>query len=560
VEVVRELIESGDYCVSLDLKNGYFHVPIAAQYHKYLGFSIANQAYVFTALPFGLASAPRIFTKLFKPLIAFLRFKGMRIVIYIDDILIMARSVQECRLQLKQVLRLLTYLGFVINLSKSTTEPSQAIEYLGYIWDTASMKICLNEKRRVKATTLISELLEATNPVSLRSLSAVLGTLVSMRPCFPNAPLYYRSTQRHMIKQLHASHENYEATTTLSSPVRSELTTFLRLLTVCPLAPIRHGLPTMVLSTDASPNGWGAVCGPHRARGSWSRREQQQHINYLELRAVCHAVKRWSTVLQDQTVFFLIDNTTAIAYLKHRGGTASKRLCRQALKIWDLLIRYRITPLFKYVCSEENLEADALSRNSASSLVWVLSPAVASRLFKCTGLPEVDLFATRHNAQCARFVSPHADSQAFGIDGLSFPWKGFRLLYAFPPVSLILLVLRRLELYPNVTLILIVPLWRSQPWYPVLLRSLVEMPLLLPFGDLILSDTLSGPTLKLRKEWQFLACRVAGSALAQRRFHQVCRNFWNDDTPLPRVLDTLQYGTPGCLGQVDDRLIPYRPL
>jgi hypothetical protein len=46
----------------------------------------------FACLPFGLASAPRAFTKLLKPVVSVLRQMGLRIIIYLDDILIMSQS------------------------------------------------------------------------------------------------------------------------------------------------------------------------------------------------------------------------------------------------------------------------------------------------------------------------------------------------------------------------------------------------------------------------------------------------------------------------------------
>ena len=59
---------------SFDLKSAYHHVEISQEYQTYLGFSwkTSNSGdeifYVFTVLPFGLSTAPYVFTKLLKPL------------------------------------------------------------------------------------------------------------------------------------------------------------------------------------------------------------------------------------------------------------------------------------------------------------------------------------------------------------------------------------------------------------------------------------------------------------------------------------------------------------
>ena len=53
---------------------------------------VEEQSFQFTCLPFGLSSAPWIFTKILKPVTALLREHGVRLIIYIDDILIMSES------------------------------------------------------------------------------------------------------------------------------------------------------------------------------------------------------------------------------------------------------------------------------------------------------------------------------------------------------------------------------------------------------------------------------------------------------------------------------------
>ena len=62
------------YMFSFDLKSGYHHIDIAQEHQTFLGFSwrapdsINGVFYVFTVLPFGLTSAPYVFTKVLKPL------------------------------------------------------------------------------------------------------------------------------------------------------------------------------------------------------------------------------------------------------------------------------------------------------------------------------------------------------------------------------------------------------------------------------------------------------------------------------------------------------------
>ena len=67
-----DLISEGCWLASLDIKDAYFHVKIDKKFWKYLKFTWKGTLYCCTCLCFGLASTPRIFTKLCKPIVAIL--------------------------------------------------------------------------------------------------------------------------------------------------------------------------------------------------------------------------------------------------------------------------------------------------------------------------------------------------------------------------------------------------------------------------------------------------------------------------------------------------------
>ena len=68
-----QMFERGDYFFTFDLKLGYHHVDIHPKFWTYLGFSgrshSAGKFYVFKVLPFGLASAYYVLTKVLWPLV-----------------------------------------------------------------------------------------------------------------------------------------------------------------------------------------------------------------------------------------------------------------------------------------------------------------------------------------------------------------------------------------------------------------------------------------------------------------------------------------------------------
>ena len=67
VKTVRRTLRQGWYLASIDLKDAYWHVPIARSFRPYLAFSAGGDTYQFCVLPFGLNIAPRVFSKSCNP-------------------------------------------------------------------------------------------------------------------------------------------------------------------------------------------------------------------------------------------------------------------------------------------------------------------------------------------------------------------------------------------------------------------------------------------------------------------------------------------------------------
>ena len=65
-ESIRASPRKGEWVTSIDLTNAYLHVPIHTQSQKYLRFHFKGVTYQFISLPFGLATAPLIFTSIVK--------------------------------------------------------------------------------------------------------------------------------------------------------------------------------------------------------------------------------------------------------------------------------------------------------------------------------------------------------------------------------------------------------------------------------------------------------------------------------------------------------------
>jgi hypothetical protein len=79
---VQSLLREGDFMIKIDLKDAYFLVGVREYLCKFLYFSWNGRIFEFRCMAYGLVPAPHVFTKL---MMAWLRKRGIRLVIYLDD-------------------------------------------------------------------------------------------------------------------------------------------------------------------------------------------------------------------------------------------------------------------------------------------------------------------------------------------------------------------------------------------------------------------------------------------------------------------------------------------
>ena len=277
--------------VKIDLKDAYLLVPIHPNHHKYLQFHWQSLKYQFNCLPFELSCAPRVFTKLMKPVVAFLREKGMRLIIYLDNILVMCECQEELTRQVNLIQDLFSVLGLTINSKKSQLSPVKELVFLGHQISTAQMRIVLPWEKTQKICGEATHLAEKSM-VTIPELAAFLGMTNAAKQAIPIAPLFHRHIATGPDKQGGSSSRTERGETTIpkngsphtGSPGRTSVVgQDCQDIQFCPLI---QPPPDLVIETDASLSGWGATCQELRTRGLWSVEEQKMHINALELLAV----------------------------------------------------------------------------------------------------------------------------------------------------------------------------------------------------------------------------------------------------------------------------------
>lgn len=158
VRTATKLMTAKCFMATIDIKNAYYLLSILKQDRKYLRFKFKDSLFEFTCLPFGLSTAPYVFTKVLKPVMSYLRSLGFLSVIYLDDILCFGNTITQCTENVSITQKLLIDLGFIINREKSCLTPKQECKFLGFILNSVTQTISLPDKKRKNILEVIQKI------------------------------------------------------------------------------------------------------------------------------------------------------------------------------------------------------------------------------------------------------------------------------------------------------------------------------------------------------------------------------------------------------------------
>ena len=356
-------MRANDWLAKLDLSDAYLTVPLHPSHRRFVQFTWRGKTFQFTCLPFGLSSAPRIFTKLLKPIVSFLRKRGIRLVIYLDDILIMNSCPEGLARDVALVRSTLEEVGFLINDKKSETDPTQRLEFLGLMLDTTHLTLALTEAKKEALVRTCKKLL-ASRDVALWDLASLLGNFNWATAAIPFAQANLRSIQNLYISRTKSAGGNLGVKITLSDEAREDLDWWISRLDQSMGKSFLTSDPDLVLFSDASMTGWGATDSNCSTGGKWSSYDVGRHINELELLAAFLALQYFANSSRNCSIRLNIDNTTAVAHINKSGGTRSPQLLEIALKIAKWSERRNIMLDAKYLPGALNIVADMESRRS----------------------------------------------------------------------------------------------------------------------------------------------------------------------------------------------------
>jgi len=519
---ILRALRRGQWLTSLDLKDAYFHIPIHPSFRHYLRFCHEGVVWQFKALPFGLNTAPLVFTKVTAAVLAYAHAHGISLHVYIDDWLLNPETRELSVAQTQFMVNLCKRLGWVVNEKKSEMIPSQVATYLGITFDT-TVGLAYPSAKRMDRWLPLAKVFIARQAQPAQLWRRVLGHLASLEKLVPYGRVRIRPLQHQLAVNWSQSTDSPNRLVPLNQEVLLAIAWWRDKTHL--LRGMRTGITPVhaYLYTDSSSLGWGAHLNDQSASGVWPPSLRDVHINELELRAVWLGLQAFQDTILGSNVAIMCDNVTAIAYLRNQGGTLSLTLCQLASQIciWAESRSITLTP--RHLPGHLNVVADQLSRkDQVLKTEWSLDPAVVRRVFRQWGSPHVDLFALKRNSKLPMYMSPVFEPEAWKVDSLVQSWVGL-YAYAYPPTSLIRQTLNKLVL-DKAELILIAPLWPRQEWFPDLLSLSIDFPLELPPTPKLLKQTFTNHFHQRPDTLNLHAWRLSADSIKLGAFRNKCPN------------------------------------
>ncbi|CAG9137707.1 unnamed protein product [Plutella xylostella] len=355
---VPDFLQQGDWAIKIDLKQAYFHIPVARSHQPFLRVLYKTDTTVasapttvasapatvellqVTSLPFGLSSAPKAFATVSNWVAQLMRNQGLRVVVYLDDYLIVHQERQTLIEHVAEAVRILKILGFTINFEKSALIPSRIVEYLGITWNLATNSKYLPRDKRRRIVTKIQSIV-ASYSWSLRDASV---------------------RSRHV-----------------------EFCIVCRPSRAASLPPLANGLRSpsqeqTIYKTLFRSNSFGGA-----GMVDTSTLCQQK---YTDTPITMYALP------DDRRICHRADNKSVVSYIRNQGGLRSRALFQITNMLFHVMDEHNIEMITQYIPGQLNTEADLLSRQKTQT-EWYLTEEACREIFDRFGTPVIDLFASR---------------------------------------------------------------------------------------------------------------------------------------------------------------------
>ena len=504
------LLNEYHWAASFDLRDAYLILHLHPDFKPLSRFKLDEFLLESDTLIFGMSPGPYVYTKLTKEPIALLRHQGIILLIYIDDVIVLGKTQQECNHNLSIAIRLFQSLGWFIKWEK-TTEAATQFRFLGWLLDTQKMTISVPLHRVQKIHLTLSEFLKKTT-VTLKETSQILGHLTSTSLAIPYIRLLTQkliTQQSWILKQYPPDKVNYQHKIVLLEDTRSDLSELRDNLLNWNHSAIIPSSPNLTFHTDACKSGLGGntlfqnVMLRIRKMWDWEQLKQDAilgclippkttapnandltvyiHISILELKAVEETLQMMEFMypqleMRNKKILIMTDNISTMVHINKQGGNRCKFQTLLVARILHWCKARNITLIADHIPGKLNVIADFDSRQETPLYhEWQLKKSIFNHICSIWQ-PSIDLFAEATNFLFLPYVSRLPDPQALAQDAFSFQWSSIPLAWIHPPWVLIDRILAKI-FNDQAEALILTPIWPSATWYPRLLTMSCDLPL-----------------------------------------------------------------------------------
>ena len=328
---------------TIDLTQGFYQVEMAPESRPLTAFSTPSGHWQFRRMPFGLRNSPITFSRLMS--VAMAGLVGPTVLLYLDDLIIASRTVEEHKRKLSLVLERLRSAGLTINLKKCKFFQTE-INFLGHLINSEGLQPINNK---------VDAILSFPEPRNVREVKSFLGLAG-----------FYRSFMKNfsMIAAPLTSLLRKNAQFCWNTVTQEAFDKLKLLLTQAPVRVFPNYSLPFELVTDASKSGLGAVLMQYHGKkmkpiAFASRKTNVAESRYsatdLESLAVVWALKHFKEIIHGYEINVHTDHQPLV-YLLNDNGNQKGRAARWLATLLDFSPKIRYTP------GSTNYVADALSR------------------------------------------------------------------------------------------------------------------------------------------------------------------------------------------------------
>lgn len=369
-DIIKEILQlgPGTELAKIDIQSAYRIIPINPVDRHLLGMAWDGKINIDACLPFGLRSAPKIFSAVADALSWIILQHGASILFhYLDDFATMGPAGQgTCEANLRILLALCELLGVPIASQKSRG-PCTCLEYIGFVLDTIAMEVRLSQEKLARLVNTIRAW-QARKFCTKHELESLIGQLqhasAVVRPG--------RSFLRRMII-LAKSKSNPSHPLRLNTSFRADLAWWSLFLEqwngISMMSAVGNHLPAYTLTSDASGHwGCGAFSGSSWFQVQWNAKSADYSIATKELIPIILAAIAWGKRWQGSTVQAWCDNAAVVAVINSRYSR-DEQLMHLLRCLFFVEAKFQIQIVAEHIPGHQNVLADDLSRDRVSSFL-----------------------------------------------------------------------------------------------------------------------------------------------------------------------------------------------